>query len=145
MGASSFGNCAKMTGRLGVVGPQGNSRVKHLVLARKMESVRNGSFKPLAIYTGGGKETGDSLHFCSCRNLQILVLPAHVLRLLNKSLSCIMQPLFKLLFLCCVLGPFILLMGWLFKDRYLVSHQLPASLALSLLILKLPELKTAGF
>lgn len=110
-----------------------------------MESVINCCFKLLAFYTGGGKETGDSLHFCSCRNLQILALLAHGLRWPNKSLSCITQPLSKLLFLCYVLGSFILLIcGSLWVGTWFSSNlQVPWHQAYW--FLKLPELKSASF
>lgn len=48
-----------VAGVLGVVGPQRNYLVKQLLLARKMESVRNGSCRPLALYSGKSQEIFD--------------------------------------------------------------------------------------
>lgn len=71
------------------------------------------------------------MHFCSWRKLlQISASLAHTIKLINESLSCIIQALFKLLFLYWVLDRVI--NHYLFKSKVLVSYSSPALLELSL-------------
>ena len=83
------------------VGPQQNAMVRWTVLARLMESVRNGATSLRPARWKESKErgrNGANQYFCPwIKFQQIPALPAHSLKLVNVSPSHMTEVLFKLL------------------------------------------------
>lgn len=106
-------------------------------LGKEMERARAGSCK-FSICAKGGQENGTHQCFCFHRKLLRIPVPLpHILKLANKSPSCITQAPFKLLLLCSLLHacaplPTCTSSGWVSGSqlRLLLSQPFPCGLFL---------------